>query len=130
MKEAILNNIYGHLYRTYDRLHEKVDTDGSTIWVDIGGKTYAVTVAECEKEVDTRQFSCTYTENNVCIECDLVSAGDVSNWFKDSFRHHTGKEPTESEVGSFQLGIPVIVTLGNLCCEWCGRYAKEGGANV
>ena len=48
MKDQLLNAIYGYLYRTYNGLHEKVDTDGSSIWVDINGKTYSVSVVECE----------------------------------------------------------------------------------
>ena len=51
MEEQILNRIYGFLYREYDGLHQNVDTDGNSIWIDIDGETYAVTVNKCEKEV-------------------------------------------------------------------------------
>ena len=49
MEELILNRIYGFLYREYDGLHHKVDTDGTTIWLDIEGETYSITVIKCEK---------------------------------------------------------------------------------
>lgn len=53
MQEVLLNNIYGYLYRMYNSIHENVDTDGNTIWVDMSdGNTYAITINKCEKEND------------------------------------------------------------------------------
>ena len=75
-----------------------------------------------EDEKGSTYFRVNYSENNVGIEIDLVPQGNVEAWFKDSYRHHTAKEPTVEELSSFQKGIPVIVTVGNVVREWTCEY--------
>ena len=48
--EDLLNSIYGYLYREYNNLHENVSTNGFSIWVDVDGKTFCVSVNECPNE--------------------------------------------------------------------------------
>ena len=51
-KQQLIDSIYGFLYRTYDKRHESVGTDGESIWVDTPDGNYSVMVMECEKEND------------------------------------------------------------------------------
>lgn len=49
MEEILLNIIFDYLCK-YDSIHDSIDTDGNTIWVDMSdGNTYAITVNKCEK---------------------------------------------------------------------------------
>lgn len=63
-------------------------------------------------------YGCSYNENGVNIEDDELTARQVRAWFKDSYRHHTGRYPSESAIKKFMRGKTVVSLAGGLDRAW------------
>ena len=70
-------------------------------------------------EVEKKFFyGCYYAEMGAKIEDDEVTSRRARAWFKDSYRHHTGRYPSESAIKKLMRGKTVVSLAGGLDRAW------------
>ena len=57
-------------------------------------------------------------QNDRIVEHDMVEQKDLENYFKDSFKHHTGHCPSKHQINVYLSGQAVVEIQDNLSSTW------------
>jgi hypothetical protein len=71
-----------------------------------------------QSEPPKGKWKCVYEENGHVIESSEIDADERAAWFRDSYNHHTGHQPSNVSVNGFVHGVEAVDQTGGLQRVW------------